>query len=74
MLSISRSNDYTKLCYGEILEAIILIPILWVVMITLYLFLTKNISGTKGIEKEQYYGRKTGKKYTAKKTRKDYIV
>tara|TARA_Y200000002_G_scaffold295075_1_gene249481 strand:- start:91 stop:261 length:171 start_codon:yes stop_codon:yes gene_type:complete len=56
------------------MEAIIIIPILWVVMITLYLFLTKNISGTKGIEKEQYYGRKTGNKYTAKSSRKDYIV
>ena len=74
MYSVGYSNNYTYLCYGEILEAIILIPILWVVMITLYLFLTKNISGTKGIEKEQYYGRKTGNKYTAKSSRKDYIV
>tara|TARA_B100000963_G_scaffold360622_1_gene392212 strand:+ start:9090 stop:9260 length:171 start_codon:yes stop_codon:yes gene_type:complete len=56
------------------MEGIIIIPIIWVVMIILYLFLTKNLEGTKGIEKEQYYGRKTGKKYTAKKTRKDYIV
>ena len=74
MQCISYSNNYTYLCYGEILEAIILIPILWVVMIILYLFLTKNISGTKGIEAEEYYGRKTGTKYTAKETRKDYIV
>ena len=56
------------------MEGIIIIPILWVVMIILYLFLTKNIEGTKGIESEEYYGRKTGTKYTAKKTRKDYIV
>tara|TARA_B100001059_G_scaffold48346_1_gene41334 strand:- start:7311 stop:7481 length:171 start_codon:yes stop_codon:yes gene_type:complete len=56
------------------MEAVILIPILWVSMILLYLFLTKNFEGTKGIEAEEYYGRKTGTKYTAKKTRKDYIV
>tara|TARA_B100000963_G_scaffold97330_1_gene84064 strand:+ start:780 stop:953 length:174 start_codon:yes stop_codon:yes gene_type:complete len=56
------------------MEGIIIIPIIWVVMITLYLFLTKNLEGTKGIEKEQYYGRKTGTKYTAKESRKDYIV
>jgi len=74
MYSVGHSNNYTKLCYGEILEAIIIIPILWVVMILLYLFLTKNLEGTKGIEAEEYYGRKTGTKYTAKETRKDYIV
>ena len=74
MQCISYSNNYTYLCYGEILEAIILIPILWVVMILLYLFLTKNLEGTKGIEAEEYYGRKTGTKYTAKESRKDYIV
>ena len=56
------------------MEAVILIPILWVSMILLYLFLTKNFEGTKGIEAEEYYGRKTGTKYTAKETRKDYIV
>ncbi len=54
--------------------AIILIPILWIVMAAIFIFLTKDIEGTKGIEKEQYYGRKTGTKYTAKKSRKDYIV
>ena len=30
--------------------------------------------GTKGIEKEPYYGRKTGTIYTAKKDREKYIV
>ena len=74
MYAISNINNYNYIYHGKIMEAIIIIPILWVVMITLYLFLTKNISGTKGIEKEQYYGRKTGNKYTAKSSRKDYIV
>ena len=30
--------------------------------------------GTKGIEKEPYYGRKTGSIYTAKKDREKYLV
>ena len=30
--------------------------------------------GTKGIEKQPYYGRKTGRKYTAKKAREEQIV
>ena len=33
-----------------------------------------NSEGTKGIEKEPYYGRKTGTLYTAKKDREKYIV
>tara|TARA_B100001063_G_scaffold207269_1_gene203072 strand:+ start:7709 stop:7933 length:225 start_codon:yes stop_codon:yes gene_type:complete len=74
MHCISYSNNYTKLYYGETLEAIILIPILWVSMAALFIFLIRDVSGTKGIEKEQYYGRKTGTKYTAKSSRKDYIV
>ena len=74
MYIVSSINYYTYIFYGKIMEAIIIIPILWVSMILLYLFLTKNLEGTKGIEAEEYYGRKTGTKYTAKKTRKDYIV
>ena len=74
MYVVSNINYYTYIFYGEIMEAIIIIPILWVSMILLYLFLTKNLEGTKGIEAEEYYGRKTGTKYTAKETRKDYIV
>jgi hypothetical protein len=30
--------------------------------------------GTKGISTQPYYGRKTGKKYTAEKTREHHIV
>jgi hypothetical protein len=30
--------------------------------------------GTKGIQKEAYYGKKTGMKYTAKKLREGQIV
>tara|TARA_Y100000768_G_scaffold144159_3_gene107560 strand:- start:15326 stop:15508 length:183 start_codon:yes stop_codon:yes gene_type:complete len=30
--------------------------------------------GTKGISKEAYYGRKTGKVYTAEKCRENHIV
>jgi len=30
--------------------------------------------GTKGISKDAYYGRKTGKQYTAEKSRENYLV
>jgi hypothetical protein len=30
--------------------------------------------GTKGIQKQPYYGRKTGTKYTAKRAREEQIV
>ena len=32
------------------------------------------VEGTKGLERQPYYGRKTGTKYTAKKTREEQIV
>ncbi|MDA8842249.1 hypothetical protein N9N08_01095 [bacterium] len=38
-----------------------------------HLLITEG-GGTKGIEQEPYYGRKTGKIHTAKKERVDYIV
>ena len=53
-------------------EAIILVPIMWVVMSALYMFLLKNIEGTKGITSE--YQTKDGIKRTAKKDREDFIV
>ena len=34
----------------------------------------KNEGGTKGISKNIYYGRKTGKQYTAEKSREQHIV
>ena len=36
--------------------------------------LVLTAEGTKGIEKQPYYGRKTGIKYTAKKIREEQIV
>ncbi len=56
------------------IEGIIIIPILWIVMSAIYLLLVKNMEGTKGISKEVYYGRKTGKQYTAERGREDYII
>ena len=53
-------------------EAIILVPIMWIVMSALYMFLLKNIEGTKGITSE--YQTKDGIKRTAKKDREDFIV
>ena len=43
-------------------------------MICLYLLLVRDLAGNKGIESEVYYGRKTGTKYTAKRSRQDHIV
>ncbi len=54
------------------IEVIILIPIMWIVMSTLYMLLLKNTEGTKGITSE--YTTKDGIKRTAKKDREDFIV
>ena len=57
------------MCFNE---SIILIPVMWVVMSAIYLFLIKNNEGTKGITSE--YHTKDGIKRTAKKDREDFIV
>ena len=54
------------------IEVAILVPIMWIVMSALYMFLLKNIEGTKGITSE--YQTKDGIKRTAKKDREDFIV
>ena len=54
------------------IEVAILVPIMWIVMSALYMFLLKNIEGTKGITYE--YQTKDGVKRTAKKNREDFIV
>ena len=57
---------------GVILIAIV-IPAIMGIFFMFHNILT-NDGGTKGIEKEPYYGRKTGTIYTAKKDRERYIV
>ena len=47
------------------IEVAILVPIMWIVMSALYMFLLKNIEGTKGITSE--YQTKDGTTRTAKK-------
>ena len=54
------------------IETVILIPILWIVMSTIYMLLLKNVEGTKGITSE--YQTRDGIKRTAKKDREDFIV
>ena len=54
------------------IEIAILVPIMWIVMSALYMFLLKNIEGTKGITSE--YQTKDGTTRTAKKDREDFIV
>ena len=56
------------------IESILIVPILWITMSCLYMLLIKDIHGNKGIEKDTYYGRKTGKKYTAREDRQQHIV
>ena len=56
------------------MEGIIIVPILWIVMSAIYMMLSSNIEGTKGIHKNVYYGRKTGKQYTAERSRQEHIV
>ena len=56
------------------IEGVIIVPILWIVMSAIYMMLSSNIEGTKGIHKNVYYGRKTGKQYTAERSRQEHIV
>tara|TARA_Y100001937_G_C7033248_1_gene291079 strand:+ start:206 stop:382 length:177 start_codon:yes stop_codon:yes gene_type:complete len=57
------------------IEGVIIVPILWIVMSAIYMLLTGNLKeGTKGIHKDVYYGRKTGKQYTAERSRQEHIV
>ena len=67
-------GDFLITCNKIMIESILIIPILWVTMSCLYLLLIRDIHGNKGIEKEPYYGRKTGKIYTASMSREDHIV
>ena len=55
------------------MDGVILIAILWIALVSLITFFFFD-EGTKGIEKDPYYGRKTGTIYTAKKERSDYLL
>lgn len=55
------------------MEAILLTFAL-VVSIFCLILLLFNAEGTKGLEREPYYGRKTGTIYTAKKDREKHLV
>jgi len=57
---------------GVILMAII-IPAL-IGLFSMMFNIINSEGGTKGISKEVYYGRKTGKQYTAERTRDQHIV
>lgn len=52
----------------------ILLTLALVLSIFCLILLLFNSEGTKGLEKEPYYGRKTGTIYTAKKTREKHII
>ena len=55
------------------IDAVVLIMVLWFALAGIITFLFFG-EGSKGIEKDPYYGRKTGKIYTAKKSREKHIV
>jgi hypothetical protein len=55
------------------MDGVILIAILWLALVSLITFFFFD-EGTKGVEKDPYYGRKTGTIYTAKKERSDYLL
>ena len=57
---------------GVILLAIV-IPGLIAICQMMFIVINSD-GGSKGISKEVYYGRKTGKQYTAEKTRDQHIV
>ena len=57
---------------GVILLAIV-IPGLIAICQMMFVVINSE-GGSKGISKEAYYGRKTGKKYTAEKSREHHIV
>ena len=57
---------------GVILLAIV-IPGLIAICQMMFVVINSE-GGSKGISKEVYYGRKTGKKYTAEKSREQHIV
>ena len=57
---------------GVIIVAI-MIPV-FIAICQMIILVTKGDGGTKGIIKDIYYGRKTGKVYTAEKSREQHIV
>ena len=57
---------------GVIIVAI-MIPV-FIAICQMIIMVTKGDGGTKGISKDIYYGRKTGKVYTAEKSREEHIV
>ena len=55
------------------MDGVILIAILWLALVSLITFFFFD-EGTKGVEKDPYYGRKTGTIYTAKSSRSDHLL
>ena len=59
------------------MDGVILVAIIIPAMIGLFhllLNLVTDEGGTKGLERDPYYGRKSGKIYTAKKERSEHLL
>ena len=57
---------------GVIIVAI-MVPVLIGICQMMFMVINSD-GGSKGISKDAYYGRKTGKQYTAEKSREQHIV
>ena len=55
------------------IDGVLLIAILWFALVSLVSFFFFD-EGTKGVERDPYYGRKTGTIYTAKKERSEHLL
>jgi len=55
------------------MDAVVLIGILWIALVGLVSFFFFN-EGTKGVQRDPYYGKKTGTKYTAKSSRSEHLL
>lgn len=55
------------------IDAVVLISIMWIALVGLVSFFFFN-EGTKGVQRDPYYGKKTGTKYTAKSSRSEHLL
>tara|TARA_Y100001938_G_C7842507_1_gene306800 strand:- start:66 stop:239 length:174 start_codon:yes stop_codon:yes gene_type:complete len=56
------------------IDGVLIVALIIPAFICIVQLIIMKTEGTKGIEKEPYYGRKTGKMYTAEKSRETHLV
>ena len=70
---LHHAGDFLITRNKIIMDAVVLIMIIWFALVSLVTFFFFD-EGTKGIEKRPYFGKYSGRKYTAKKDREKHIV